>query len=273
MIAIDTEPGSRKPNEDWVGATPDTIVVLDGLSAPEGVGGCHHGTPWYVARLGERLLIHASNRDLSLRDALAHAITEVASLHADSCDLTDPGTPSSTVAVVRTRKSALEALVLADSPVVIETPHGPEVLTDPRVEDVVAKEREAALTAGPGEKTQRLAELVRAQRAVRNTPNGYWIAQATADAAAHAITKDWPVRDVARATVMTDGASCLVDTYQLASWGDLLTLLSTQGPRGVINRVREAEATDPDGRRWPRYKASDDIAIAYWDTITCPLPD
>jgi hypothetical protein len=92
--AVVTEPGTRDlANEDWAGVTPGLAVVLDGLSAPEGTGtGCRHGTPWYVAQLGPRLLTMASDPARTLVYALAEAIRQVADLHPD-CDLTHPGTP------------------------------------------------------------------------------------------------------------------------------------------------------------------------------------
>lgn len=95
-------PGSAdRPNEDWVGATADAVVVLDGLSAPEGFdSGCLHGTVWYVRQLGNQLVHLASvDHDEPLAEHLRAAITAVADLHADTCDLDHPGTPAATVAV------------------------------------------------------------------------------------------------------------------------------------------------------------------------------
>ena len=76
-ISLATAPGSPDhPNEDWIGATADTVVVLDGLSAPAGFdSGCLHGTVWYVRRLGGRLLQLASDDpDTGLREHLRAAI-------------------------------------------------------------------------------------------------------------------------------------------------------------------------------------------------------
>src|SRR5690625_2494952 len=272
MIVTDSRPGSARPNEDWVGtATTETgsiTVVLDGLTAPDGVGGCIHDTPWYVSRLGHHLLTAASG-GTPLQGALREAIASVSAEHADTCDLSDPGTPSSTVAVVRVSDAFVEALVLADSPVVVDLQnHGVDVVTDQSVETVVQAEREAALAAPAGsqEKAGRMAELVRAQRLVRNTPNGYWIAGSTPDAADHAVERSWARNDVRRFAAMTDGASCLVEPYQAMSWTDLLN--TAQKDIGdVIDHVRLLEATDPVGARWPRYKTSDDATIAYVELV------
>ena len=272
MIVTDSRPGSARPNEDWVGtATTETgsiTVVLDGLTAPDGVGGCIHDTPWHVSRLGHHLLTAASG-GTPLQGALREAIASVSAGHADTCDLSDPGTPSSTVAVVRVSDAFVEALVLADSPVVVDLQnHGVDVVTDQSVETVVQAEREAALAAPAGsqEKAGRMAELVRAQRLVRNTPNGYWIAGSTPDAADHAVERSWARNDVRRFAAMTDGTSCLVETYQAMSWTDLLN--TAQKDIGdVIDHVRLLEATDPVGARWPRYKTSDDATIAYVELV------
>ena len=41
-------------------------------------------------------------------------------------------------------------------------------------------------------------------------------------------------------------------------------MLAAPGPGELITQVRAAEATDADGARWPRLKASDDATIVYW---------
>src|SRR5690606_40790867 len=123
-------------------------------------------------------------------DGLALALERVAALHPD-CDLADPGTPSATVAVLRQRHAVLDYLVLADSPVVFEGAKGGHtVITDLRVDDVLPElraeaERHETHTPGHREAVQR---LVLAQRQVRNTPDGYWIAGANPEAARHCLT-------------------------------------------------------------------------------------
>lgn len=264
MIVSDSRPGSTRASEDWVGATDRVCVVLDGLTAPDGVGGCIHGTPWYVSRLGHHILTAASDQTVSLRSAVRSAIVRVSAEHDHTCDLSDPGTPSSTVAVVRLGAEHIDALVLADSPVVVDLPHGIDVVTDQSVDTVAQDERAAALAAPTGspEQARALAALVHAQRQVRNRACGYWIAGANPDAADHSVTRSWPRQDVQRLAAMTDGVSCLVETYQAMGWGDLLDA-AHQRISSVIDLVRHLEESDPDGARWPRYKKSDDATIAY----------
>jgi hypothetical protein len=63
--------------------------------------------------------------------------------------------------------------------------------------------------------------------------------------------------------LLSDGASRLVDVFGLATWDELLVLLEESGPGELVRRVRAAEAADPQGRRWPRTKGSDDATPIY----------
>lgn len=263
--SIATEPGSAKANEDWAGATMHAAIVLDGITAPAELGtGCIHTTPWYVSTLGALVLASAeADPDLPLSDALAEGIRRVASLHADTCDLLHPGTPSTTVAVARERDGALEYLVLSDATAVIDSENGIEVFTDKRVEDVAEAERDAAQKQPPGspERRRLMQHLVTEQRRHKNRPGGYWVAGANPEAVEHAVTG---VRqNIRRAALLTDGAAALAADYNLVDWGGLLDVLETAGATKLIRRVRQAEAADPDARRWPRYKRSDDAAAVY----------
>ncbi|MEU3887269.1 hypothetical protein [Streptomyces sp. NPDC029041] len=131
-----------------------------------------------------------------------------------------------------------------------------EVLPELRAE----VERHETHTSAHREALQR---LVLAQRQVRNTPEGYWVAAASPEAAQHAVTGTTRTRDVHSAAVLSDGVSRLVTEYGMATWSDVFATLLSGGPRELIEAVRKVEATDPSGLRWPRYKSGDDATVAY----------
>lgn len=192
-VSIDTHPGGANPNEDWVAGTPALAVVLDGLSTAGLTTGCRHGVPWYVAHLGSQLMAALVDPDRPLSSGLADALERVAKMHPE-CDLNNPGTPSSTVAILRHRQGDLDHLVLADSPIILGAPEGYSVITDLRVDDVLPEmraevERHETHTEGHKEALQR---FVLAQRQVRNTPDGYWVAAASPEAAEHSLTSTTP---------------------------------------------------------------------------------
>ena len=64
--------------------------------------------------------------------------------------------------------------------------------------------------------------------------------------------------------LLSDGAARLTEVYHLMAWPALVDVLRDEGPAGLIQRVRAAEASDPDGTRWPRHKARDDATGLYW---------
>lgn len=263
-VCVDTRPGGANPNEDWVAGTPTLAVVLDGLSTAGLATGCRHGVPWYVAHLGGHLVAALADPDRPLTDGLAEALERVAAMHPE-CDLSNPGTPSATVAILRHRAGALDHLVLADSPIVLDGPKGYTVISDLRVGEVLPDlraevERHETHTEGHREALQR---LVVAQRKVRNTPNGYWVAATSPEAAQHAVTGSTSLEEVNSAAVMSDGASSLVTEYGMATWDEVFATLRAGGPRELIEAVRKVEATDPGGRRWPRYKSGDDATVAF----------
>jgi hypothetical protein len=267
--AIATQAGSQESaSEDWAGVlAPGLAVVLDGLSAPDGTGtGCRHGTPWFVSQLGPRLLALAADPARSLADALADAIRQVADLHP-GCDLTHPGTPSATVVLLRVLEERADYLALADATLLLDTADGLKVVSDERVNQLAAKERAAAnqVPTGSALKLRRRVQLTRALRRARNRPGGYWVAAADPQAASQAVTGTLPATSLRRAVLLSDGASRLVDLFDLATWEELLALLDENGPEELLRQVRAAEAVDPEARQWPRTKRSDDATAVYLD--------
>lgn len=96
MFSLSTDAAPGRPNEDFVVATPELATVVDGAGVP--LGGCHHGVAWYAQQLGARTLAALTGRpDLPLTEGLYEALAAVAASHANTCDLTDPGTPCTAV--------------------------------------------------------------------------------------------------------------------------------------------------------------------------------
>lgn len=102
--------------------------------------------------------------------------------------------------------------------------------------------------------------LLDAERHARNTTDGEWIAAADPAAAYHAITSALAPGELLRAPLLSDGASAIVDRFDLLSWDDVLNLAERHGPHEVIRQVRGAE-TCPQGLVHPRSKRHDDTTV------------
>ncbi|WP_055713650.1 protein phosphatase 2C domain-containing protein [Streptomyces torulosus] len=266
LATLPAEPD--RENEDFAAAAPGAAVVLDGAGVGGGETGCTHGVAWFSATLGALLLRSMTAHPARpLADCLAHSISLVRSLHEDSCDLAYRASPTSTVVAARLGEDVLEYLVLGDSSLLLADREGPTtVVTDRRLDEVGKRLRGPVdqLPTGSPEHTAALAEYRDALTGLRNRPGGFWIAGPDPRAAEHALTGAVPLDSLASVTLLSDGATRLVDRFELADWSEVLSVLDSSGPDELIRRVREAEAGDPEGRRWPRGKARDDATALHW---------
>jgi hypothetical protein len=272
LVAFDSLPAKTgQPNEDFVTATPDAVVLLDGAGTPIGSeSGCVHGVAWFVRRLGSALLASMMrDDDPDLRECLAASIADIHSLHADTCDLAHPGSPSATVVAVKVQQDVLDYLVLADSVLVLDLSTELRIVTNDN-EAQIGRQFRAQMDAWPNgtpEHENEHREYVENLRAHRNRPGGFWVASTDPEAAWQTLTGSVPREHVNAAAALSDGASRLVDRFGLATWEDVLKILDGQGPRELLRQVREAENSDPRGSRWPRGKAHDDATVAYCSDI------
>jgi Protein phosphatase 2C len=265
LASIPAKP--NQPNEDFVAATPNAVVLLDGAGTPSGSeSGCVHGVAWFARRLGTTLLSAiTADEGSDLVECLSASIREVRGLHSDTCDLEHPGSPSATVIALKVREQALDYLVLADSVLVLDLSTELRVVTDDHEAKIGRQFRREmdSLPNGTPEHKRAHREYVETLRAQRNRRGGFWVASTEPDAAVQALTGSMPRTEVRAAALLTDGASRLVDRFGLATWDDVLKRLATLGPRELLRQVREAERADPAGSRWPRGKTHDDATVAY----------
>jgi hypothetical protein len=270
-----TEPApGRLENEDLVFRHGDLLGVLDGATVPDGFDtGCVHGPAWYVRHLAARLaLAEAARPTATLAGHLAAAILAVRSDHADQCDLDHPGTPSSTVCLLRRAGDHVDYLVLCDSPLVVDLGNQVQLVADGRLAEAAAQVRQtaAALTGPDVDAATAFRRAVEVQRQTMNQTHGYWVAAANPDAAYHALTGDLPLfgpHRVRRAALLSDGAAGAVDRFGLVDWRGLLDLIERDGPRELIRRVRLAEddGGQPAGRRFKRHDDASVVLCKFGD--------
>lgn len=262
-VVTASEPGAPdRDNEDALSTTPRVIAVLDGATARTETG-CEHGVAWYATKLGAAIVNRSADRNVTLREALAGAISDVVALHP-GCDLTHPGTPSAGTAVVRFGPDIIEYLVLGDVTVLAEVAGEVRSISDGRVSQTALQERRAAdrYPIGSPQKTAAMVAMKHVELASRNRDGGYWVAETDPAAADHALTGEFERASVSRLAMVTDGAARAVE-FGLMSTRGLLDIVDRHGPASLIDQVRNAEQSDPRGVRWPRNKQSDDATVVY----------
>jgi hypothetical protein len=253
-------------NADRVFVIERAVILLDGATAfePNDID-----PATYAEALGAAIADQLGGRpDIALADAVAAAIRGT----AVRLDLSSGRSPSSTVSILRARDDAADLYVLGDSPIHYGTDRMAAGLTDERLTAVASDERAhyvARLLDGHGFDDGHRAALIalqRAQRIARNTPNGYWIAEAEPEAAYHAITRTVPSSDITWAALASDGAADYVDHISL-DWHDIAQRNAEQ----LATLLTEADTwesnADPDGRWLPRAKRHDDKTLAAIPTI------
>lgn len=247
QISYATEPTPGNANEDYVTTGPGWIIVLDGATPPKGVeSGCIHDVPWLVTNLAREFAALVMDNGDDLAALLEVAISRTCERHADTCDLSNPASPSSTVAAVRRQGDHLECLSLADSSIVLDLQGGVRTVIDDRTAHL-------------------RSYTVEAVREARNTDGGFWVASTVPEAAQHAVTVTVPYSTVRRAAVLSDGGARYVERFGLGDWTGLLDVLTDAGPEELIRRVRRAEAQETHEERQRerrRGKQHDDATAA-----------
>jgi hypothetical protein len=119
-----------------------------------------------------------------------------------------------------------------------------------------------SLPAGSPEHTRAHRAYVEALRKYRNRAGGFWVASIDPAASQEALVGARSLDTLDSVLLLSDGASRLVDRFAIATWSDLVDLSRSKGPDSLLDWVREAEASDPAGERWPRGKSSDDATVA-----------
>lgn len=254
-----TAPGDpERPNEDWASAAAPAsgqggvVVVLDGVTPPEGNDGCVHSVPWFTARLGGALVeLSGSRRDMDLAEILSESIRRTADAHRSTCDLSHARTPQATVALARWGEHAIEYLVLSDAVLLLEGADGAvRAVLDDRLDRLP-----------PGS----LASAATVDGRLRNKEGGFFTAAADPEVAARAVTGTVPADQVRSLAALTDGASRWAEVFREGDWAALLELVRKAGPQGLIDRVRELEGADAAaGRvRLRRSKTHDDATAVF----------
>lgn len=212
-----------------------------------------HPVTWIVEHLADHAQEQLDVRPhVELVDVTREAIRRTMADHGPECDLTDPLSPGAALAIVRARAGLVEWLVLADCAVAVDRTDGdPLVVIDDRVD------RLANAPVAEAEVRTYDPDFV---ATVRNRPNGFWIAGAVPEAADHALTGSISSSAVRQILVCSDGISRLTERHGW-TWPDMFVLAVQGGPQALVSAVREADAADPDPRRW-RGKLHDDATAA-----------
>jgi serine/threonine protein phosphatase PrpC len=246
-----------RPTEDRIFTTANAVIILDGASEPDPTD---RNGGWYAETLGQEIQnLLVINPGRKLAEIVAEAIRNITDRHNLS-----PGGPSATVSIARWTDHLLDLFVLGDSPIVTLTRDGQiRELVDHRLEQVAQPER-ARLDEVDDDTAMREAwrALIAAERAARNVPGGYWIAETNPAAANEAVNASHSIGTISTILMMTDGLSDGVDHYRIPATYAEAAEIARRDPKVLVDLVHATEESDPDCVRWPRSKRHDDKSLA-----------
>jgi hypothetical protein len=257
-----------KPNDDAFAHRARAAVVMDGAT---GLGESLMPGPSdaaWVARFGANRLMAHSEEGLNPHDAVAAALrdTENSFTHlrrrvpSETYEI-----PFSSMMFVAQTASGFDALWFGDCAVFVERPGKATELVGDAIEKRARESgRAAALASSLGQSSASSAvrdTFLPALRAARNTVNterGGWLFGPDARAAGHVASARVSAPSGTILLLVSDGFLALASDYDRYDMTSLINTARTKGLASLGGELREIEAGDPDGTRFPRFKKSDD---------------
>lgn len=245
--------------EDRVRIGRNAVVVLDGASGTD----CCVSVVTYVDYLAGYLIDALDSDQVA---PLTEVVSRAIGLTASVLDLAPGYAPSSTVSIVRRGPDDVDILVLGDSPVYVAHDGRTDRLSDDRLARLDLPSRSRLfqhLAAGYGYDDQYkmlLGHMLREKTPHINRPDGYWIAEADAQAGDYAPVYSYPLSAVPWCAMLTDGAD--LPATHLGIVIEDLVAQDEDELRETLDRLhRWEEETDPIAMHLPRFKQHDDKTI------------
>lgn len=268
LVETVCEPGSpERPNEDTHGHAGAFAWVVDGAT---GLG----DTPLTDGPTDAAWLARAADAALATgvaageRDPFALIAAAAADVAArfEREKRRDPAhryeIPTAAMLVARFDEDAIEIAELGDTRLYHLDADGTcrAVGGVERGRDLERENAARLVTPGTTIRTPEVLEHLRAVRDLANTPEGYWVFAADPEPARHARRHTIPLDDrPATALLLTDGLDALSATYGRLDPAALVRAARADGLGALVRAVRRVERVeDPDRRRYPRFKQSDD---------------
>ena len=246
--------------------------VIDGATSVAGQDylGAGRGDPaWYAHALSKRLEANAA-RGLALAELHAAAARDVAGEYRKLCSQLRAATPlyaqpMAGLTMVRVSGDRVELYELGDCPAfALADGGGVRRLTTHEASEA-ADESHTRVTAaqqavGYAPKAvwaDRLPSL-RQRREVQLTERPLQVSTPALDAVFGGYATSFELAGVSALVLMSDGFERFSVKYRLGDDAEMIRRSIEEGPDGPLAALRAAEAADPDCRRFPRLKPSDD---------------
>ena len=259
---------SAKPNDDAFAAEALAAVVLDGATPVNDPIMPGRSDAAWIAQFGaRRLLAHLKEGD-SPRAALRHALAD-AKHSFEGLRRRPPREryemPCASMMLTVPRDGGFDALWYGDCAALVLRPGGTcEIVGhafDKKVSEAADAARlsaEKAMAPVGALAREQFMPCFRAGRSKVNTPGGTWLFAPTAEVSEHVSHASVAVPPGTLILICSDGFLALVGDYGLYDAAGLVRAAQAQSLNALGEELRAVEDGDPEGRRFPRFKKSDD---------------
>lgn len=260
-------------NDDCFGSNDHCVFVIDGatgLSDQPVMQDNESDAAWFARFAAEHFKRHVDGQT-ELRPVIADLSHQARGRFwsAAGGQIERYAWPSASFAMLRLHENGLEFCGLGDCSLCFRS-EGGEIETWsplPHFSDYESRLAASHMAKSSGFSNsgslldnQKTLQDLRTIRALQNTiQSNVWTLGLVPEAADHLARHVLPFQKSIRALICSDGFSALIDTYRTHEPTALLTSAEDAGLESLYSELRMIEReTDPDGKKYPRYKQSDD---------------
>ncbi len=265
-------------NEDIFGENKNYAWVLDGVTGhrEEPKTPAKSDGKWYVEQM-DKAFRKLSRENYSNLSSFTHDSLELVRDQYRTVANEEPtgnsDMPAAAGVLLRrvhneTVPDQIEYLILGDCTLLIEKNFTVVPVTDKRVapkeqEQIEAMQRAFADGAEDvWEARKQVEDIFLRNKNNMNSPESYWMFGLDPSAVDMAFTGKFDISEGVKLHLMTDGFSCLVDTYKIyVSWEEALNRIKSNSHKTVLEEIREIEESDSMLQQYPRTKPSDDATM------------
>jgi hypothetical protein len=257
-----------KPNDDAWGQTSGAAVVLDGATnLCESLLPGESDAAW-LARFAARRLMAHSQDGASGRDALARALGEAEKSFTGlrrRAPKHNHENPYASMMFVCAGEGGFEALWYGDCAALVKHADGRVEIVGDAFDKRAAEARRVKMLAeakglAPAAGVNR-PEFLTALRAARdsiNTGKGSWLFGPNPKAAEHVKARHIAAAPGTLILLVSDGFLALASDYGVHDAQSLIHAAQAKGLEALGQQLRAIENEDAEGRKYPRFKTSDD---------------
>ncbi len=256
-------------NEDAAGGGSGWLYVLDGATGLTGgapVMDAASDAAWLARETARWLDRHLPDSGRTLEDILAEGMDRLRGQWKGPEDTL----PSAGIALFRARGAVVEYFGLGDCAASLQKTDGSMDTWEEqalRRLDANALQQAQALAARKGCSLRQampgIRDILQAHRALRNTPQGYWILDPTGQGIPHARRAEVPLQECRSLFLCTDGLAQCIGFGLADSLSGLHRRVQRDGLQPLFDQLDAQQQDDLDLQRLPRFKWRDDASGAF----------